>query len=243
MLGTSPGRPQSVGSTVVSTVAGGARRRLRRRLTAAALVVVVPIALLLGGGRLLDALTPSVSNPFSTTEVDRSGPVVLQALADLSDYHAATGTMQVLVDIEKDARFLPSFVSGEKTTLMAHGTVDAVADFRGLGSGAVRISEDRSAVTVVLPPVRLSEARVDPDQTRIVGTDRGLVNRIGGAFSADEPDRTRKLFSLAEQRIEDAVRDTDLRSRGEANTRATLEALLRTLGFTSVTVEFTPDPL
>ena len=81
----------------------------------AGLVALVVIAVLLLTGPL---------NPFGTDTKDRSQPVLIKSLENLSDYHAATANMQVVVDVEEDARLLPSFIKGERTLFVAAGNVD-----------------------------------------------------------------------------------------------------------------------
>ena len=84
------------------------------RLRGLAIAAVVLVAVLAGAGRLGDLL-PSLPNPVSSETVDRTQPALLQSLADLHEYHAATGNFQVIVDTEKDTRFVPSFIRGERT--------------------------------------------------------------------------------------------------------------------------------
>src|SRR2546426_10953061 len=79
------------------------KRRGPRRGAARALGAAVVAVLALVGLNRLGDLLPHLANPFRTESVDRTGPVVLKALDDLHEYQAATGSFQVLVDIEQDA--------------------------------------------------------------------------------------------------------------------------------------------
>lgn len=182
---------------------------------------------------------PSLLNPFDgeAEQVDRSGAAVLRSIEDLSDYRAATGHFEVVVDLEEDAAGLPSFIRGERTLFVAVGTVDASVDFSGLGEDAVEISEDRRSVSLRLPEAELSDAAIDPEQSYVVARQRGLVDRLGGVFE-DEPTSERQLYILAEQKLEAAATQGSLTATAEQNTRAMLDALLRSLGFTEVSVEF-----
>ena len=72
---------------------------------------------------------PHWLNPFGETTKDRSAPVVLNSIQNLSRYEAATGNYQVVVDLEKDAKFLPSQLRGERTLFVGNGNVDAYVDF------------------------------------------------------------------------------------------------------------------
>ena len=138
-----------------------AARARRGILGGAARVVAVVVAVLLGwvGIHHIGDLLPGFGNPFHTEQVDRSGPAVLKALDDLHEYRAATGSYQVMLDIEKDAKYIPSFLKGERTLFLAQGSVDAGVDFSGLGPGAVTVNPDDHSVTITLPHATLSKPR------------------------------------------------------------------------------------
>lgn len=228
----SPERPRLIGAGTASPAPPARRRRGWR----AAGVVAVAGVVLLGAGRLVDLL-PSLHNPFTTETVDRTQPAVLKAVEDLSRYEAASGTFQVIVDLEEDARFLPDFIRGEHTLFVAGGTVDAYVDFSRLGTDAIVVSPDGEEVTVHLPRATLSGAHVDSEASRVVSRQRGLLDRLGGIFS-DNPTGERQLYLLAEEKLEAAARAGGVRARAEKNTRAMLEGMLRSLGFERVTVTF-----
>jgi hypothetical protein len=162
-------------------------------------------------------------------------------MADLSDYHAAQGNFQVLVDTEKDAKFLPSVIRGERTTYSAAGSVDATVDFSNLDAQSIVVSDDRRSVTISLPPPTLGEPNLDLDNSMVVSRDRGLLDRLGSVFS-DSPTSERELQLAAQSKMRAAAAESTLAARAEQNTRQMLEGLLGNLGFTSVTVNFVPSP-
>ncbi len=200
------------------------------------------VVLLLGVGvTKLGDLLPSFGNPFATDSVDRSQPALLEAIEDLSEYRAATGQFQVIMDVEDDTRFVPSFIRGERTVFLAGGTVDASVDFAGLATDAIEVSDDGTSVTVRLPPARLSQPRIDPERSYVVDRERGLLDRAGSVFS-DNPTSERDLYLLAEEKLSAAAAEADLVERAEANTRTMLESMLGSLGYSEVTVIFEDDP-
>ena len=97
-------------------------------------------ALMVGAGRIGDLL-PSLPNPFGSETVDRTQPTILQSLEDLSRYEAARANFEVIVDSEKDARFIPSVIRGERTLFVGAGSVEATVDFSGLDEGSIRVSD------------------------------------------------------------------------------------------------------
>jgi Protein of unknown function (DUF4230) len=201
------------------------------------MTLVIAVLALVGLARLGD-LVPSLHNPFATERVDRTGPAVLKAVSDLHQYRAATGQFQVLVDLEKDARYLPSVLKGERTLFVAIGSVDATVDFSHIGQQSVAVSADRTSATITVPHAVLSPAAIDAGRSYVAARDRGLLDRIGSVFS-DNPTSERGLIQIAELRVaEAAAADDALRTRAEDNTKQMLRALLAPLGFTEVTVVF-----
>lgn len=210
--------------------------RERSRIPWGAIVALAAVLLLISGRDWLPNLIPSLPNPFAAETVDRSGPAVLRAIEDLSEYRAASGHFETIVDVEKDTR-LPASVLGERTLFIAVGDVDAVVDFTGLDASAVQVAGDRRSATITLPPPRFAEARLDLDRSRVYKHDRGILNDIGSVFGGGSSER--ELYVLAERKLAAAARaDSGLLARAEANTRSLLESLLASLGFRRVTVRF-----
>jgi Protein of unknown function (DUF4230) len=180
---------------------------------------------------------------FGTRQEDRSGPVVVTALRDLSEYHAASGSYQIVIDLKEDTKLVPDALKGRRTLFLAIGTVDAFVDFGKIDDGSVQVSGDRTSVTVTLPHAQLAKPSLDPNQSRVLDRNLGLLDRLGGLFAGDPHPQDQQLWVAAEQKIADAARQGDLTGRAEANTRRTLERMLTALGFTSVQVHFAaPSP-
>jgi Protein of unknown function (DUF4230) len=212
-----------------------ARRSFGRLVAVAVVAVLVVVAAI--------AVIPGLDlNPFKSETVDRSQPVLLQSLENLSEYRGSSANLQVVVDVERDARLLPDIIKGERTLLVAAGTVDGVVDFRGLRGENVRVNDDRTAVTLTLPAARLSDARLDLDRTRVFDRERGLLDRIGEALGNGGADEERQLLQLAQRKLaEAAAGNPEVRRAAERNTRAMLDGMLRGLGFERVTIRFAPE--
>ncbi|MEU6789808.1 DUF4230 domain-containing protein [Nonomuraea angiospora] len=209
-------------------------RRRRWRYVAGFLVLAV---LLVVGGRLAWTWL----NPLGEQVIDRSQPVLLQSIKDLSRFEAATGNFQVVVDLEKDANFLPDAIKGTRTLFVGAGGVDAYVDFAGLAGNAVTVSEDRTQATVLLPRSRLEKPNLDNSRSYVYAQQRGLFDRVQD-FLSGSPGDQRELYLLAEKKITEAAVASDLRARADANTKAMMTGLLKSLGFTKVTVKFTDEP-
>ena len=210
------------------------RRRRRWRYLAGFLVVAV---LLVVGGRLAWTWL----NPFGEQTIDRSQPVLLQSIKDLSRFEAATGNFQVVVDLEKDARFLPDAVKGTRTLFVGAGNVDAYVDFSAMGANGVTVSKDRKEATIRLPRAQLEKPNLDNRRSYVFAQQRGLLDRVQG-FLSSSPNDQRELYVLAETKIAEAAASSDLRARADTNTKAMLEGMLKSLGFAKVTVKFADQP-
>ncbi|MET9499133.1 DUF4230 domain-containing protein [Streptomyces sp. NPDC006552] len=195
-------------------------------------VLVVVLALVFTGLRLVDRL-----DVFGTETHDRSGPALLKSVRDLSRYQAASGNFQVVVDLEKDTKYLPDALRGTRTLYIGAGTVDAYVDLGKLGSGDVRVNDARTSATLKLPHARLGRPALDTDRSYAVSKQRGLLDRLGDLFS-DNPNDERAVRKLAARHIDEAAQDSGLTGRAERNTTDMLRGLLTSLGFKDVRVTY-----
>jgi hypothetical protein len=215
------------------------RRRSRVRLVAGIVLALVLVVAVSGLSGL--RLWPSFPNPFASRRVDRSPPVLLKAIEDLKVFKAASGNFQVVVDLEESSRNIPLVIKGQRTLFLAGGSVDAEVDFSSIGEGAIKVSEDGRRAEITLPHARLTTARVDPEQSRVISRDRGLLDRLGSVLS-DNPTSERELYRLAAARMQAAAETSDLKARAEQNTTAMLQSMLRSLGYREVNVTFRDPP-
>ncbi|MEU7057188.1 DUF4230 domain-containing protein [Streptomyces sp. NPDC046197] len=212
--------------------------RLPRRMPGWAKAVsalVVVLAVLFAGIRL--AVLPGIKDLFGTETHDRTGPALLRSIQDLSRYEAASGDFQVVVDLEKDSKYLPDAIRGTRTLYVGAGSVDAYVDLGRVGGKDVTVNGERTSATLRLPHARLGRPALDADHSYAVSKQRGLLDRLGDLFS-DNPDSEHAVQQLAVRHIADAARDSGLTARAETNTTGMLEGLLKSLGFKEVHVVY-----
>ncbi|GGS77888.1 DUF4230 domain-containing protein [Streptomyces violaceus] len=213
-------------------------KRLPRRMPGWAKVVgalVLVLVVFFAGIRL--SVIPGLKDLFGTDTHDRSGPALLKSIQDISRYDAASGNFQVVVDLEKDARFLPDAIRGTRTLYVGAGTVDAYVDLGKVGENDVRVNGDRTSATLRLPHAQLGKPALDPDRSYAVSKQRGLFDRLGDLFS-DNPNGEQAVQKLAVRHIGDAAKESELTARAEKNATGMLEGLLRSLGFKEVRVSY-----
>jgi hypothetical protein len=188
----------------------------------AAVVIAVVVALL-----WLVSKVPDL-NPFASETQDRSQPALLQSVRDLSQYHAAEGDFQVIVDLEHDVSWVPDIVAGSRTLFVARGSVSAFIDLETLSDKALTVDMEKKTVQVRLPAPELAKPNIDQEHTYVYSQDRGVWDRVQSLFEA--PDQ-REFYVLAEKKIGDAARDAGLTKRAERNTRQMLTGMFTSLGF------------
>ena len=208
----------------------------RKRIVGVVVAVVVLLGAVLVGSAV--HLLPQLRNPFAETTRDRSGPVLLQSIVELSRYEAASGRFQVVVDISSGGSILPSFLQGSDTLFIGVGTDNAYVDFSHLKDNAVQVSNDRLSATIRLGHAQLEPATLDVKESYVFAQQQGLFTRIN-QFLNGNPNSQQAVYELAQRQIQGAAEKSQLVADAERNTRTMLVSLLQSLGFKAITVTFT----
>lgn len=198
---------------------------------AGAMVVVIAAVLFILPGVF------DLGSPFSTETIDRTPPVVLTEIQDLAEFRAAEAQFEVLLDEEDNVRWVPDFIAGERVQYVAVGAVDATVDFSQLNEDKIVFDESTGNAVVFLPEPTLGQPVIDFDASGVLNRDRGILDRLGGAF-VDSPTGEESLIVAAGDKMLEAVPSTDLLERAEENTEAMLESLLGGVGVENVEVIF-----
>ena len=238
MARTAPAQTSTVPDQM-PTVPAQAPAAPRRRILGPLAALVAAMALIVAGVVVITAvhLLPHLRNPFAESTTVRSEPPLLKSITSLSRYQAASGSFQVIVDLSQKTRYLPSFLEGSDTLFVGQGTVTAYDDFSRLGSEDIQVASGRTAVTVRLPEPQLEPATLNVRQSYVFAQQRGVLNRIGNLFSGN-PDSQQQVYIAAQQKIEAAASHSALLDQAKSNTRGMLTSMLRSLGFSRVTVIF-----
>ena len=194
---------------------------------AARVVLILVLCVGLVATAAVAATIAGVKLPFETETIDRSQPVLLTSIQDISEFHAAVGNFEVVLDYEEDVTWVPGFLAGERSLFVAAGTVDAYVDFSGLADNDLDVSADGKTVEITLPPAALSEPNLDQDRTYLFSQSRGVVDRIGDAISTDDQ---QELYQGAEEKLAAAAAASALLEQADQNTRAMLSGMLGSLG-------------
>ncbi len=180
-------------------------------------------------------------NPFKTEDKDHSPPPILTELREMTDLHAAQAEFEVVIDDEKDVRYIPAVLAGERVQFVAVGTVDAVVDLSTLSADAIVYDEEKNSVIVTLPSPTIADPVIDHEQSHVMNRDRGLFNRLSGLFS-DNPTSEAALYDAASQKMADAAAQSGLVELAEKHVEEVLETTITRLGVDVVEVQFDAAP-
>jgi len=217
----------------------GSLKRQRVQIGAGLTGLLVAAVLLLAALLLVAFMT--LVNPFASEEIDRSGPTMLAQIRTLEEFTAAEGTFTQDVDLEQDAKYLPSFLKGERVVALVTGTVRATVDFSQLDADAIVVDEATDTIRLRLPEPTLSDADIDEASARIISRDRGLLDRADDFFSGNPTDDG-PLYQAAESKVEAAARESDLIEEGRENTEQWLRTFLGAAGFTNIEIDWQDSP-
>lgn len=191
------------------------------------------VALVVVGGLVAVTLTGlGVLNmfgfsPFQVSQTDRSQPVLLKSVQELSQYHAAVGNFELVLDVKDDVAWMPDIIAGQRTLFVAAGTVNTYVDLSGLADKDLTLSQDGKSMTVRLPEPKLDKPNLNFDRSYIYDQDRGIVDRVVNAF--ETPEQT-KFYQLAETKMATAAEESDLRKQASDNTKAMLTSMFGSAG-------------
>ena len=164
----------------------------------------------------------------------RPAPDIITAVRDLARLETASFHVERVVDVTSRQRRLFGLVEAEDSILLvAASDVIAGVDLARLEDGDVEIEPDARRATVVLPPVEIFSARLDNDRTYVHRRD---TDALAQRRTHLETEARRE----AERTLRDAALEGGIIERAEHNAAATVEALVRSLGYDEVTVRFRP---
>lgn len=177
-------------------------------------------------------------NPFRSFQTDRSQPALLKSIKDVSQYHAAVGNFEVVIDVEDGVGWIPGIIAGRRTLFVAAGTVNTYVDLSGVADKDLTLSADGKSVTVRLPEAQLDKPNLDHDRSYVFSQDRGVLNQIADAL---EVPQQAQFFKLAETKMTSAAEASELRKQASANTQAMLTGMFGALGIQATFIEGAPS--
>jgi hypothetical protein len=198
------------------------------------------VALLLGAAALALFLRHATSGPMAKiaalidsrhTTIDTSVPAVVEKIQRLSRLETVVYSLDTVVEGDKSSPVLPDVLAGDKLLLIVHGQSIAGIDLAQLKPEDVKIDGQgaEESIHVTLPASQLFVTTLDNEHTRVYARSTGLL--VAADQNLESDTRAKAQLQLQQAALSDGILDA-----ARKNARATVTALLFSLGFQHVEV-------
>lgn len=162
-----------------------------------------------------------------TLNLEMDQPAIVQRIQRLQRLESVKYTLEKVVTGEKQSRFLPQSLAGERLLMIVRGEVFAGVDLGKLQSSDVHVNGKQ--VRITLPHAEIFSTRLDNNQTRVYSRETGLL------VPAD-PNLESEVRAEAERQLLQGALTDGILNNAAANARATVTTLVQALGFNDVEV-------
>ncbi len=165
-----------------------------------------------------------------STTFNTSVPAVVERIQSLNRLETVVYSLDSVVEGDKSSPVFPDILAGDKILLVVHGQSIAGIDLAKLKPEAVHIDgPDQHSIHVTLPPSEIFATTLDNEHTRVYARNTGLLVPADQNLESDT--RTK-----AQQQLQTAALSDGILDAARKNARATISALLFSLGFQHVEV-------
>ncbi len=167
-----------------------------------------------------------------TTSLEATVPAVVERIQRLSRLETVVYSLDTVVEGAKSSAVLPDLIAGDRILLIVHGQSIGGIDLAQLKPEDVHITEGNGtrAIRVTLPASKLFVTTLDNQHTRVYARSTGILVPPDKDLESD----TR---AKAQQQLEAAALADGILDAARKNARATVTALLYSLGFQTVDVD------
>ena len=159
--------------------------------------------------------------------MDVSQPTIVRQIQQLERLETVVYRMEKVISGERENRYLPQFLAGDRLLLIVYGEVVAGVDLRRVRPEQVMV-RDRT-IRLTMPKAEVFLTRVDNERTRVFSRETGLFSRV-------DPNLETEIRRAAERELLDAAVKESILKTAEENARATIVRLLEAFGFENVEV-------
>jgi len=204
---------------------------VRGPLRGASIAVLAILAALIGGGAVscLGHVLFPPAQPADVTIV-RPTPQVIVAVRDLARLESAQYHLERVIDLrEQQSRFFGLVESEDAILLVAAGDVTAGVDLTLLRDGDVIVDPVKGEATILLPPAQVLSTRLDNERTYV-------HTRRTDVLAQRRENLETRARQEAERTLQQAAVEGGVLARAQRNAERTVETLVRSLGYTKVSV-------
>ena len=164
-----------------------------------------------------------------TTSFDTSVPTVVQKIQRLSRLETVVYSLDTVVEGAHSSPVLPDLLAGDRILLVVHGQSVAGVDLSQLKPEDVHIDSTRRAIRLTLPASQIFFTALDNQHTRVYARSTGLLVPVDQNLESET--RAKAEAQLQQAALGDGILDS-----ARKNARATVSALLYSLGFQQVEI-------
>jgi hypothetical protein len=152
---------------------------------------------------------------------------VIKQVQNLSRLETAQYSIEKVITAETRQGALAGLF-GDRLLFVAHGDVIAGVDLGKVRADDIRVAPDGSVV-IVMPAAEIFVATLDNDLSYV-------YDRQTGLFTNADQNLETQARQVAEDEIENAALEDGVLTLAQTNAAAFMESLLRSLGYTDVTI-------
>jgi hypothetical protein len=188
---------------------------------------------LLGLGLLVGVAAGSLGpRLFPGPETPKPLPDVITQVRELSRLEGVSFHVERVVDLKDKQQSMFGLVESEDAILLvASGDVVAGVDLGALKPEDVVVSPDRRSVTIKLPHAEIFSARLDNDRTFVHTRKTDLMAKRKETLETE-------ARQAAEKTLRSAAEEGGVLKRADESVARTVRALVKSLGFETVKVDF-----
>lgn len=183
--------------------------------------------------------TPGPSRTPTATSTHTPTPTptpitVITHIIPLGRLETTEFAMRTIVDLANEPTTIWENIFGtDSLTLIAEGEVVGGVDLNKVEPEDIEVQG--TSVRIVLPAPEILYSRIDNERTRVYERKTGLFRQLDDTLEG-------RARYLAEQSLREWAIERKIYEKAEASTRIQIESLLRSLGFTDITIEFKSEP-
>lgn len=163
-----------------------------------------------------------------TLRIDTSRPTVVSQIQRLQRLETVVFGMDKIVVGERESKYLPKFLAGDRLLLVVFGEVTA-----GVDVGRIQVDDvtvEGRTIRLKLPEPEIFATRLDNERTRVYSRETGLFSKV-------DPELETDVRREAERQVRQAALDGGILETARNNARVTLTSFLQGLGFEQAAVE------
>lgn len=178
--------------------------------------------------------TPTLT-PTPTPSPTPTPIVVITHITPLGRLETTEFAMRTVIDLENEPTDLWQKIFGtDRLTLIAEGEVVGGIDLSKVKPEDIEVQG--TAVRIILPPAEILYSRIDNERTYVYEHKTGLFRQVDKTLES-------RARLLAEQSLVDWAIEREIHQKAEDAGRVYIENLLRSLGFTEITIQFEQEAL